>query len=131
VRAAKSLSANIKLIAARELGCDASEILLEEGVARVESSNALISLADVAAAATTEERNTSGVFEQDEATYPNGTHICEIEIDLDTATTRLLTYYIVDDFGATVNPILLEGQVQGGVVLLKPAMYPRQPMNWV
>jgi len=116
VRAAKSLSANIKLVAARELGCDVEEILLEEGVARVESSNALITLADIAAAATEEERNASGVFEQDEATYPNGTHICEIEIDLDTATTRLLAYNIVDDFGATVNPILLEGQVQGGVV---------------
>ena len=116
VRAAKSLSTNIKMVAARELGCDVNEILLEEGVARVDSSNALISLADVAAAATQEERNASGEFEQDEATYPNGTHICEIEIDLETAITRLLAYHIVDDFGATVNPILLEGQVQGGVV---------------
>ena len=75
-----------------------------------------MSLADVATAATDEERNASGLFEQEEATYPNGTHICEVEIDLGTATTRVLNYTIVDDFGATVNPLLLEGQVQGGVV---------------
>ena len=53
---------------------------------------------------------------QDECTYPNGTHICEVEIDPDTGTTDIVRYTIVDDFGVTVNPILLAGQVHGGVV---------------
>ena len=53
---------------------------------------------------------------QDEATYPNGTHICEVEIDEATGETGVVKYTIVDDFGATVNPLLLAGQVHGGVV---------------
>jgi carbon-monoxide dehydrogenase large subunit len=57
-----------------------------------------------------------GEFIQDECTYPNGTHICEVEIDPDTGTTQIVRYTIVDDFGVTVNPILLAGQVHGGVV---------------
>ena len=52
---------------------------------------------------------------QDEATYPNGTHICEVEIDPETGRTDIVGYTIVDDFGATVNPMLLAGQVHGGV----------------
>src|SRR5690606_21562955 len=57
-----------------------------------------------------------GEFVQDEATYPNGTHICEVEIDPETGHTDVVAYTIVDDFGATVNPVLLAGQVHGGVV---------------
>ena len=53
---------------------------------------------------------------QDECTYPNGTHICEVEIDPETGATEIVGYTIVDDFGVTVNPILLAGQVHGGVV---------------
>ncbi len=116
VRAAKAMAVNIKAVVAREHDCKPEDVILEEGAARVSHSNALMSLSDVAAAATDEERLSSGVFEQDEATYPNGTHICEIEIDLGTAVTRVKSYTIVDDFGKTVNPLLLEGQVHGGVV---------------
>jgi len=116
VRAARALAANIRLVAACEFGCEPDQITLEEGVARMRDSNAHMSLADVAKAATDEQRRASGVFEQEEATYPNGTHICEVEIDLETAVTRILSYNIVDDFGVTVNPLLLEGQIHGGVV---------------
>jgi len=56
-----------------------------------------------------------GEFVQNEATYPNGTHVCEVEIDPETGKTDVVAYTIVDDFGATVNPILLAGQVHGGV----------------
>ncbi len=49
------------------------------------------------------------------ATYPNGTHICEVEIDPETGVARLQRYTVVDDFGCTLNPLLLEGQVHGGV----------------
>ena len=50
------------------------------------------------------------------ATFPNGCHICEVEIDPDTGTVAVDRYTIVDDFGRTINPIMLEGQVHGGVV---------------
>jgi carbon-monoxide dehydrogenase large subunit len=53
---------------------------------------------------------------QDEATYPNGTHVCEVEIDPETGNVEIVRYTIVDDFGVTVNPVLLLGQVHGGVM---------------
>ena len=48
-------------------------------------------------------------------TFPNGCHVAEVEVDPDTGTTELLRYTIVDDFGTLVNPMLVEGQVHGGV----------------
>jgi carbon-monoxide dehydrogenase large subunit len=50
-----------------------------------------------------------------EATYPNGTHLAEIEIDPETGGLEILNYIVVDDFGATLNPLLLAGQIHGGV----------------
>ena len=49
-------------------------------------------------------------------TYPNGTHICELEINKETGRIIILSYYVVDDFGKVINPMLLEGQVHGGIV---------------
>src|SRR5665213_3074428 len=49
-------------------------------------------------------------------TFPNGCHVCEIEIDPETGMTAIARYVVVDDFGNVVNPLLLEGQVHGGVV---------------
>ena len=49
------------------------------------------------------------------ATYPNGTHACEVEIDPETGEVTLLRYTVVDDFGYTLNPLLLAGQVHGGI----------------
>jgi len=62
-------------------------------------------------------------------TFPNGCHIVEIEIDPDTGGVAIERYTIVDDFGRTINPLLLEGQVHGGIVqgigqaLLEHAIY--------
>jgi len=49
-------------------------------------------------------------------TFPNGCHICEVEIDPDTGVTAVLRYVVVDDFGNVVNPMLLAGQIHGGVI---------------
>ena len=49
-------------------------------------------------------------------TFPNGCHICEVEIDPETGVVAIGRYTIVDDFGRTINPLMLEGQVHGGVV---------------
>ncbi len=62
-------------------------------------------------------------------TYPNGVHIVEVEIDPDTGLTRAVKYTAVNDFGTVVNPMLVEGQIQGGAmqglgqVLLEGAVY--------
>lgn len=50
------------------------------------------------------------------ATYPNGCHIAEVEIDPDTGTAIIVRYTAVDDLGTVISPILVEGQVHGGVV---------------
>jgi carbon-monoxide dehydrogenase large subunit len=55
-------------------------------------------------------------FGLDDATYPNGTHLAEVEIDPDTGAVHLIDYVVVDDFGITLNPLLLAGQVHGGAV---------------
>ncbi len=61
-------------------------------------------------------RTGEGDFTPPTATYPNGTHIAEVEIDPDTGVTAIVRYSICDDFGIAVNPMLLAGQVHGGVV---------------
>ena len=50
------------------------------------------------------------------STFPNGCHVCELEIDPETGLVQVLRYVVVDDFGIVVNPLLLAGQVHGGVV---------------
>ena len=57
-----------------------------------------------------------GVYEQEGNTYPNGCHICEVSIDPETGVTSIDRYTAVDDFGTVVNPLLLAGQVHGGIV---------------
>ena len=47
--------------------------------------------------------------------YPNGCHVCEVEIDPDTGTTQLVGYWVVDDVGTVINPMLLKGQIMGGI----------------
>ena len=58
----------------------------------------------------------SNEFGTEQPTYPNGTHIAEVEIDPDTGATAIVNYVVVDDFGVTLNPLLLAGQVHGGAV---------------
>jgi carbon-monoxide dehydrogenase large subunit len=48
--------------------------------------------------------------------YPNGCHICEVEIDPETGVTQVVSYVAVDDFGTIINPLLVDGQLHGGIV---------------
>jgi carbon-monoxide dehydrogenase large subunit len=50
-----------------------------------------------------------------EASYPYGAHVCEVEVDPDTGKTTLITYVAVDDVGVAVNPLIIHGQVHGGI----------------
>ncbi|MGH7052257.1 MAG: xanthine dehydrogenase family protein molybdopterin-binding subunit, partial [Stellaceae bacterium] len=50
-----------------------------------------------------------------QATYPNGTHVCEVEIDPETGAVELVNYVVVDDVGTVINPLTLHGQIHGGV----------------
>src|SRR5690606_27887707 len=57
----------------------------------------------------------SGSFKPPAATFPNGAHVCEVEIDAETGAVAIVRYTVVDDFGLVLNPLLLEGQVHGGI----------------
>src|SRR5436309_6766467 len=57
----------------------------------------------------------TGTFSPSDTTYPNGSHVCEVEIDADTGELQILNYVVVDDVGTVVNPIGLKGQIHGGV----------------
>jgi carbon-monoxide dehydrogenase large subunit len=68
------------------------------------------------AAKAREQVKAADVWTPDQPTYPNGTHIAEIEIDEATGHVDIVDYAIVDDFGMTLNPLMLAGQVHGGSV---------------
>ena len=57
-----------------------------------------------------------GEYKQDKNTFPNGAHICEVEIDADTGQFRIVKFTAVDDFGQIINPLIVAGQVHGGIV---------------
>jgi len=111
----ETLSEMIKEVAADKLEAAVADLELINGEVRIVGTARAITFADVASASE-DPLKAVGEFVQDEATYPNGTHICEVEIDPDTGVTEVVSYNMVDDFGATVNPLLLAGQVHGGVV---------------
>jgi len=57
----------------------------------------------------------AGAYNPDQPTFPNGCHICEVEIDRETGEVALDRYTVVDDIGTVINPLLAKGQIQGGV----------------
>jgi carbon-monoxide dehydrogenase large subunit len=59
--------------------------------------------------------DTSSKYKGEASTFPNGCHICEVEIDCETGKVDLVSYSVVDDFGRVINPMLVAGQVHGGV----------------
>ena len=69
------------------------------------------------------------VHDTSPSSFPNGCHICEVEIDPETGVTEIVRYTVVDDFGLVINPLVVEGQVQGGImqgigqVLLENTVY--------
>ncbi len=73
-----------------------------------------------------------GAFSPDAPTFPNGCHICEVEIDPETGAVALDRYTVVDDVGTVINPLLAKGQIQGGVAqgagqaLLEDVVYDRE-----
>ena len=86
----------------------------EGGLFRIAGTDRTMRLVEVAAELGGVEGE-GGVSDR-ESTYPNGAHAAEVEIDPDTGFVKLARYTIVDDFGKLVNPLLVEGQVHGGVV---------------
>ena len=115
--AAKKLAGQLKELAAAELDAPADKLEIVDGAVRVSGSNRLVTFAALAQ----KHENSEKLIAQDAyqpraPTYPNGTHICEVELDPNSGAIEIVGYWVVDDFGFTINPLLLEGQIHGGVV---------------
>ena len=115
--AARNLVINVKELASTVLEAGVADLELVAGTVRVAGTDKRVDLTTIAnlPQATDEMLNTTHSWAPKEATYPNGTHLCEVEIDQDTGVVAVQSYVIVDDFGMVVNPMLLAGQVHGGI----------------
>jgi len=100
--------------AAGLLEAAASDIEYGDGEYRIAGTDRAVSLFEVAKV--TQGLEATHTRAPEAFTYPNGCHICELEVDTDTGEARIARYSIVDDFGRAINPLLLEGQVHGGTV---------------
>ncbi|MBN9594183.1 MAG: xanthine dehydrogenase family protein molybdopterin-binding subunit [Afipia sp.] len=128
-RATRTLGENLKNIAADALETGAGDLEFSDGAIRIVGTDRTISFADLAKRADPTKLNASATFSSADGTYPNGTHVAEVEIDPATGVIHVVNYVIVDDFGVTLNPLLLAGQVHGGTMqgigqaLMEQAIY--------
>lgn len=102
-------------LAAARLGAAEDTVRFEDGVFLAPASNEGVRLTDLAASAPAGTLTATAAWKPPAGTYPNGCHLVEVEIDPDTGATEVLRYTIVDDVGVVINPLLLKGQVVGGV----------------
>jgi carbon-monoxide dehydrogenase large subunit len=130
-RATRELGQNLRDIAAEALETSAGDLEIHDGTIRVAGTDRSISFADLAKrpGVDASKLNTSATFTAADGTFPNGTHLAEVEIDPATGFIHIVNYVIVDDFGVTLNPLLLAGQVHGGAMqgigqaLMEQAVY--------
>ena len=124
-RAAMKVIAKGKLIAAHLLEASSDDIGFAAGSFTVAGTDRQVSLAEVARAAYVPANYPletlepgladTAVYDPPAFAFSNGAHVAEIEVDLDTATVRLVGYWGVDDVGTVINPMIVEGQIHGGV----------------
>src|SRR6201996_2716246 len=130
-RATRDLGKNLRELAAEALETSSGDLEIFDGTIRVAGTDRSISFADLAKRPGVDpsKLNASATFTQADGTFPNGTHLAEVEIDPATGFIRIINYVIVDDFGVTLNPLLLAGQVHGGAMqgigqaLMEQAVY--------
>jgi aerobic carbon-monoxide dehydrogenase large subunit len=117
---AVAVSANDMVQAAREKASNLLETSVEDieyrdGFLTVVGTDRRISLFDIAKKEKGAKLSVDSEGEVDGPSWPNGTHICEVEIDPETGESRVVRYTTVDDVGIAVNPMLVTGQIHGGV----------------
>jgi carbon-monoxide dehydrogenase large subunit len=121
---ADKIIAKGKQIAASAMEASAADIDYADGLFKIVGTDRTMSLFDIAKAAKDPRHVPAGekpglddefTRMPDVDTFPNGCHVCELEIDPDTGSLEILNYSVMDDFGSALNPLLLQGQVHGGV----------------
>ncbi len=139
--AADKVIAKGKRIAAHLLEAAEADLMFDEGRFRVTGTDRAVTIVQVARAAFQPAQlppglepglYETGTFVPKQDTWPNGCHVCEVEIDPDTGVVALLGYLVVDDVGTVVNPLTLAGQIHGGVAqgvgqaLMEEVVYDRE-----
>jgi aerobic carbon-monoxide dehydrogenase large subunit len=139
--AADKVIAKGKKIAAKLMEAAEGDIVFSDGRFTVAGTDRAVALKEVARAAFQPGQLPPGVepgfyetgtFAPKQDTWPNGCHVCEVEIDPDTGTVALVNYVVVDDVGTVINPLTLKGQIHGGVAqgvgqaLMEQVVYERE-----
>jgi aerobic carbon-monoxide dehydrogenase large subunit len=124
-RALDKIEAKAKKIAAYVLEASAADIVFENGEFKVAGTDRKLAFHEVALNAYVAHKFPTSEIEPGlkesvfhdptNFTFPAGTHICEVEIDPDTGITTIANFTAVDDFGNVINPMIVEGQVHGGI----------------
>lgn len=123
-RASDKIVERARQVAAHMLEAAAGDIEFADGTFTIVGTDRRLSLEEVARASQgdglpddlkgpIEEK---GDYAAEGLTFPNGCHVCELEVDEDTGKVRILRYCIADDFGTVVNPLMAAGQVHGGTI---------------
>ena len=125
VDASEKIVVKGRKLAAHFLEAGEGDIEFEAGVFRIAGTDRAIPILDLAArtqAAGTlpeglpDRLDDTGESTSGKNTFPNGCHVCEVEVDPDTGHIDVVAYTVVDDFGIVINPLLLMGQAHGGIV---------------
>jgi len=125
VKAVDKVIEKAKPIAAHMLEADVGDIEFKAGRLGVKGTDQGVSIAEVASAAFAAHDLPDGVEPSIDAdatydpvnfNFPHGTHLCAVEVDTETGQVKMRKYTCVDDIGNVVNPLIVEGQVHGGLV---------------
>ena len=119
------VEAKAKKVAAHLMEASEQDIEFKDGTLSVAGTDKSMAFAEVALSAYTahglggsdlEPGLKEGAFyDPSNFTFPAGTHICEVEVDPDTGVTEIVRFTAVDDFGEIINPMIVEGQIHGGI----------------
>ncbi len=113
-----------KAIAAHALKVDAADVNFADGVFSSPKTNQTMTIKEVAIDASNPAKLpaamepgllATAVYKAGKQNFPNGCHVCELEIDRETGVVEIVRYSVVDDVGTVLNPMLLHGQIHGGV----------------
>ncbi|MGK3204941.1 xanthine dehydrogenase family protein molybdopterin-binding subunit [Amycolatopsis sp. MEPSY49] len=124
VKAAEKVIAKAKPIAAHLLECAEDDLEFTNGKFTVKGTDTSTGIGDVALAVFAAHNLPDGIepsldsdatFDPENFSYPHGTHLCAAEVDTETGRIKLRSYVCVDDVGVAVNPLIVEGQVHGGL----------------
>jgi carbon-monoxide dehydrogenase large subunit len=125
-KALDKIEAKAKRVAAAVMEASTDDIEFKNGSFTVKGTDKKMAFGEVALAAYVAHKFNSSEIEPglkesafhdpSNFTFPAGSHICEVEVDPDTGVTRIVSYTSVDDFGTVINPMVVEGQVHGGIV---------------